>query len=144
MVKNRNPTEAYNPVENAMHLIHESTCASSSPLPHPHKFRDEAYALLKVRKDATAWKDDEIAAWSRSRLILGVNQEHTRWHFECHPWALTPQPKAAIAPFMVSFFSFALQCNPPWMGDDFRLKLQNSPTLPHIHARFHCNANEQS
>ena len=24
------------------------------------------------------------------------------------------------------------------------LKLQNSPKLPHIHARFHCNANEQS
>ena len=70
MEKNRNPTEAYNPVENAMHLIHESSYASSSPLPHPHKFRDEAYGLLKVRKDA--------AAWSRSRLILGVNQEHTQ------------------------------------------------------------------
>ena len=29
------------------------------------------------------------------------------------------------------------------MRVNFGLKLQNSTKLPHIHARFHCNANEQ-
>ena len=29
------------------------------------------------------------------------------------------------------------------MLGNFGLKLQNSPKLPHIHARFHCNASEQ-
>ena len=29
------------------------------------------------------------------------------------------------------------------MLGNFGLKLQNSPRLPHIHARFYCNANEQ-
>ena len=28
---------------------------------------------------------------------------------------------------------FALQCGPTWMWRHFRLKLQNSPKLPHIH-----------
>ena len=28
------------------------------------------------------------------------------------------------------------------MRGDFGLKLQNSPKLPHIHARLYCNANE--
>ena len=30
------------------------------------------------------------------------------------------------------------------MRGNFGLKLQNSPKLPHIHARFHCNSSEQS
>ena len=38
MVKNRNTTEANNPVVHTIHLIHESSYASSSPLPHPHNF----------------------------------------------------------------------------------------------------------
>ena len=42
------------------------------------------------------------------------------------------------------FFLFALQCNLTWMRDNFGLKLQNSPKLPHIHARLHCNANEKN
>ena len=29
------------------------------------------------------------------------------------------------------------------MRRNFRLKLQNSPKLPHIHARLFCNANEK-
>ena len=41
-------------------------------------------------------------------------------------------------------FSLTLQCYPTWMRGNFGLKLQNSPKLPHIHARFHCNSNEQS
>ena len=48
------------------------------------------------------------------------------------------------SPFHGQFFSLALQCNPTWMRVNFRLKLQNSPKLPHIHAKFHCNANVQS
>ena len=49
---------------------------------------------------------------------------------------------AGTALFTVSFF--ALQYIPTWMQGNVGLKLQNSPKLPHIHARFHCNANEQS
>ena len=30
------------------------------------------------------------------------------------------------------------------MRVNFGLKLQNSPKLPHIHAIFYCNANEQN
>ena len=29
------------------------------------------------------------------------------------------------------------------MRGNFGLKLQNSPKLPHMHARLHCNANEK-
>ena len=37
-----------------------------------------------------------------------------------------------IAFFTVSFFSFALQCNPTFMQGNFGLKLQNSAKLPRI------------
>ena len=43
--------------------------------------------------------------------------------------------------FTVSFTH--LQYNPKWMRGNFGLKLKNSPKLPRIHARFHCNANKQ-
>ena len=56
MVKNRNPTEAYNPVEHAMHLIHESSYASSSPLPHPHNFVMKQAHRLKFAKMLQAEK----------------------------------------------------------------------------------------
>ena len=37
--------------------------------------------------------------------------------------------------------TFHLHCNPTWMRGNFGLKLQNSPKLPHIHARFYIAQN---
>ena len=54
------------------------------------------------------------------------------------------QTKVQIALFTVSFFLFPLQCNLTWMRGNFGLNLQNSPKLPHIHARLYCNANEKN
>ena len=51
------------------------------------------------------------------------------------------QADRITALFTVIFCSFALQCNPTWMRGSFGLKLQNSLNLPHIHDRFHINAN---
>ena len=59
-------------------------------------------------------------------------------------WTQKSHRAVLNSPFHGWFFSFALQCYPTWMRGNFGLKLQNSPKLPHIHARFHCNANEQS
>ena len=42
------------------------------------------------------------------------------------------------SPFHGQFFSFALQCK-TWMRGNFGLKLQNSPQLPHVHARLYCD-----
>ena len=47
-------------------------------------------------------------------------------------------------PFSQLIFTFTLQCNPIRTRGNFGLKLQNSPKLPDIHARFYCNRNEQS
>ena len=52
-------------------------------------------------------------------------------------------PSTVLLHFSRLAFSFALQCNSTWMRGNFGLKLQNSPKLPHIDARFHCNANEK-
>ena len=43
----------------------------------------------------------------------------------------------------VSFFRLHYNVNLTWMRGNFGLKLQNSPKLPHIHARLYCNANEK-
>ena len=42
------------------------------------------------------------------------------------------------------FFSFAFQCNLTWMRGNFGLKLQNSPKLPRLHVKLHCNSNEKN
>lgn len=50
-----------------------------------------------------------------------------------------------IAHFTVSFshlYYNIIQCG--WEAISAKLKLQNSPKLPHVHARFQCNVKEQS
>ena len=59
---------------------------------------------------------------------------HTYLHMPCILY------KPENSPFHGWFFSFTLQCYPTWMRGNFGLNLQNSPKLPHIHARFHCNS----
>ena len=55
-----------------------------------------------------------------------------------------PQMILKYSPFHGLLFSFALQCSSTRMPGNFRLKLQNSPKLPHIHARLYWHVNEQN
>ena len=60
------------------------------------------------------------------RTLTNLHRDKMTWHFSR---ALT-----------VSFS----QCNPTYVRGNFGIKLQNSPKLPHIHARLYCDANEKS
>ena len=56
-----------------------------------------------------------------------------------HSWCFE-----AIALFTVSFSHLHYNVYLTWARGNFGLKLQNSPKLPHIHARLYCNANEKT
>ena len=83
----------------------------------------------------------ERSVFSPSLKYLGKNFCELIQFFFNEYWSLSRENSGLQGAMLV--FLICITMYPTWLRGNFGLKLQNSSKLPRIHARFHCNANEQ-